>query len=56
MTLQRAVEPPPRRCWNCKDAVAAANRIKLCPVCSRTYGLGGFVGGLIIGIVMHFLK
>lgn len=42
------------RCWNCADYTAS--RIRLCPVCSRTYGLGAFVGGLLVGALVRWLS
>lgn len=49
------LEMPPRRCWNCKDAIDAARRVPLCPVCRRTYGWGIFVGGVIVGALMKLI-
>jgi hypothetical protein len=45
----------PPHCWNCDDLVAHVNRVRLCPVCSRTYGWGAFIGGAVMTILCKVL-
>lgn len=45
-----------RTCWNCRDVISDARKVALCPVCRRTYGVGGFVGGVIVALAGGVLK
>jgi hypothetical protein len=44
-----------KACINCDDVMDGAKRIRLCPVCRRTYGRGALIGGVIAGVVMKLL-
>jgi RNA polymerase subunit RPABC4/transcription elongation factor Spt4 len=41
-----------KRCVNCKDVMRWDKKVRLCPVCRRTYGWGAFIGGLVGGIIV----